>query len=74
MTARAFITGIGTLALIGAVGVALYASLYYVAMDRVGVAIGNVLALGSGPLFAVLLELVIDRRRVDPRWAAAAAR
>lgn len=59
-------------ALLGAVGVALYASLYYVAMDRVGVAIGNVLALGSGPLFAVMLELVVDRRRVDPRWAAAA--
>lgn len=61
------------LALLGAVGVSLYASLYYVAMDRVGVAIGNVLALGSGPIFAVLLELVVDRRRIDPRWAAAAA-
>ncbi len=55
----------------GAVGVILYASMYYASMARVGVAIGNVLALGSGPVFAALLELVLDRRRVRLPWLLA---
>lgn len=58
---------------LGAVGVVMYASMYYVAMSLVGVAVGNVLALGSGPVFAVLLELVVDRRPVRAGWALATA-
>jgi drug/metabolite transporter, DME family len=57
----------------GAVGVLMYASMYYVAMSLVGVAVGNVLALGSGPVFAVLLELVVDRRPVLGGWVVATA-
>lgn len=57
----------------GAAGVVMYAAMYYPSMALVGVAIGNVLALGSGPVFAVLLELVLDRRPIRPRWAAATA-
>ena len=61
------------LLVLGAVGVVMYASMYYVAMSLVGVAVGNVLALGSGPVFAVLLELVLDRRPVRGGWVLATA-
>lgn len=54
--------------LIGAVGVVVYPLAFYSAMDLAGVAIGNVVALGSGPLFAALLERVIDGRRLTRRW------
>jgi len=57
----------------GAVGVIGYAGMYYVAMDLVGVAVGNVLALGSGPVFAALLELAIEHRPIRRGWAASAA-
>lgn len=56
-----------------ATGVVMYAAMYYVAMSLVGVAVGNVLALGSGPVFAVLLELVVDRRPVRRGWVLATA-
>lgn len=57
--------------LAGAVGVVLYPAFYYPSMALAGVAVGNVVALGSGPVFAALLEWVVDRRRPDLRWALA---
>lgn len=57
--------------LAGAVGVVLYPAAYYPSMALAGVAVGNVVALGSGPIFAALLEWSIDRRRPDARWAVA---
>ncbi len=59
--------------LIGAVGVVAYPLAFYSAMDLAGVAIGNVVALGSGPLFAALLERVIDGRRLTRRWMLGAS-
>lgn len=59
--------------LIGAVGVVAYPLAFYSAMDLAGVAIGNVVALGSGPLFAAILELVIDRRPLTRRWMLGAS-
>lgn len=56
---------------VGAVGVCMYGGFYYWSMALVGVAIGNVLALGSGPVFAALLELVVQRRRVSRGWVLA---
>ena len=58
---------------VGVVGVLGYASLYYVSMALVGVAVGNALALGSGPVFAAGLELVIERRRPARAWVVATA-
>lgn len=58
---------------LGAVGVFVYPLAFYSAMDLAGVAIGNVVALGSGPLFAALLEWAIERRRPTRRWGAATA-
>nr|WP_277604006.1 EamA family transporter [Agrococcus sp. ARC_14] len=57
--------------LAGAVGVVLYPAAYYPSMSLAGVAVGNVVALGSGPIFAALLEWAVDRRRPDLRWAVA---
>lgn len=57
--------------LLGAVGVLLYAALYYLSMSLVGVVVGNALALGSGPVFAALLELFVDRSTVRPSWLVA---
>lgn len=57
--------------LAGAVGVVLYPAAYYPSMALAGIAVGNVVALGSGPIFAALLEWAVDRRRPDLRWALA---
>lgn len=59
--------------LVGAVGVVAYPLAFYSAMDLAGVAIGNVVSLGSGPLFAAILELVIDRRPLTRRWMLGAS-
>jgi DME family drug/metabolite transporter len=59
--------------LIGAVGVLVYPLAFYSGMDLAGVAVGNVVALGSGPVFAALLEWVVERRRLSGRWAVSTA-
>ena len=41
-------------------------------MDEAGVAVGNVVALGSGPIFAAILEWVWERHRLSIRWALCA--
>jgi DME family drug/metabolite transporter len=59
--------------LIGAVGVLVYPLAFYSGMDLAGVAVGNVVALGSGPAFAALLEWLVERRRLSGRWAVSTA-
>ncbi len=54
--------------LLGALGVVVYPLAFYSAMDLAGVAVGNVVALGTGPVFAALLEWVIERRPISKRW------
>ena len=53
---------------IGAIGVFIYPLAFYSAMDQAGVAIGNVVALGSGPIFAAILEWLWERHRLSVRW------
>ena len=53
---------------IGAIGVFIYPLAFYSAMDEAGVAIGNVVALGSGPVFAALFEWIWERRGLSLRW------
>jgi DME family drug/metabolite transporter len=55
----------------GGAGVILYPTTYYASMSLVGVAIGNVLALGSGPIFAAVIERLVLGRRLSGRWVAA---
>jgi drug/metabolite transporter, DME family len=54
--------------LIGAVGVFVYPLAFYSAMNDAGVAIGNVVSLGSGPVFAALFEWLWERHRLSLRW------
>ncbi|GAB2818090.1 EamA family transporter [Alpinimonas psychrophila] len=61
------------LVLLGALALASYTLVFYVGMAWAGVALGNVLALGSAPLFAGLIEWIVDRRRVSGRWILATA-
>ena len=59
--------------LIGAVGVFVYPLAFYTSMDLAGVAVGNVVALGSGPVFAAIFEWLWERRGLSTRWLVATA-
>jgi len=53
--------------LIGGLGVAIYTPMFFEAVERTGVAVGTIVAVGSGPFFAGALEWVW--RGVRPgRW------
>ncbi|ROS59331.1 DME family drug/metabolite transporter [Frigoribacterium sp. PhB160] len=60
----------------GALGVVAYPLAFYASMSLAGVAIGNVVSLGTAPLFAALLERTLDpparRRPLQRRWIASA--
>lgn len=58
---------------IGAAGVVVYPLAFYSGMELAGVAVGNVVALGSGPVFAALLEWLLERRPLSRRWVVATA-
>jgi DME family drug/metabolite transporter len=53
---------------LGAAGVVVYPLAFYSSMSIAGVAIGNVVSLGSGPVFAAIIEWVAERRRLSGRW------
>lgn len=53
---------------IGGIGVVVYPLAFYSSMDLAGVAIGNVVSLGTGPVFAALLEWLFERHRLSVRW------
>jgi DME family drug/metabolite transporter len=57
--------------LLAAVAVAAYQLCYFAAVARTGVAIGTVVAIGSGPVFTGVLSWVLHRRRPSGRWALA---
>ena len=52
----------------GGLGVLVYPLAFYTGMDLIGVAVGNSIALGSGPLFAGLIEWVATRAAPTVRW------
>lgn len=56
---------------IGAVGVAGYQVCFFSAVQATGVAIGTVIAIGSGPVFAGLLSALAGTARLSVRWAVA---
>lgn len=59
--------------LLGGLGVAVYQPGFFAGTDRSGVALGTVVALGSGPVFAGVLEWLWFRRRPSRAWAVATA-
>ncbi|MFF3442189.1 DMT family transporter [Streptosporangium sp. NPDC002721] len=56
-----------------AVAVAAYQLCYFAAVGRTGVAVGTVVAIGSGPVFTGLLSWLLDRAWPGLRWAGATA-
>lgn len=59
--------------LFGGLGVLVYPLAFYTGMDMIGVAVGNSIALGSGPLFAGLIEWAATRLVPGLRWFVALA-
>lgn len=57
--------------LLGAVGVVAYPLSFYAAMDTAGVAVGNVVSLGTAPVFAALLQYAFERTPLTRLWAVA---
>lgn len=62
----------GLLAAAG-VGVAAYQPTFFTGTERSGVALATIVALGSGPVFAGVLDAVWFRRRPTAVWARATA-
>ncbi|MGW0982761.1 DMT family transporter [Streptomyces xiamenensis] len=58
-------------ALLGALGVVIYPLAFYTSMAWAGVAVGTVVSLGCAPVFAALLERVLDGAVLTRRWVAA---
>ncbi|GAA0361499.1 hypothetical protein GCM10009530_08780 [Microbispora corallina] len=58
---------------LGAVAVAAYQLCFFAAVARTGVAIGTVVAVGSGPVFTGLLSWLVERSVPTRRWAAGTA-
>ncbi|MGW0450659.1 EamA family transporter [Streptosporangium sandarakinum] len=56
-----------------ALAVAAYQLCFFGAVSRTGVAVGTVVAIGSGPVFAGLLTWLLDRVRPTRRWVGATA-
>lgn len=59
------------LLLLGGSGVAIYQTSFFAAVDQTGVAVGTVVAIGSGPAIAGLLSRVVNGERLTTRWAVA---
>lgn len=60
-------------AVVGGAGVALYQPAFFAGTERNGVAVGTIVALGSGPVFVGLWETVWLRRRPTQRWVMVTA-
>ncbi|MEU6414827.1 EamA family transporter [Microbispora sp. NPDC046933] len=58
---------------LGAAAVAAYQLCFFAAVGRTGVAIGTVVAIGSGPAFTGLLSWIVGHERPSGRWALATA-
>lgn len=59
--------------IVGAVGVAGYQLAFFEAVARTGVALGTLVTIASGPVFAGLLDAVVQRRPPGRRWALGTA-
>ncbi|MEV1248629.1 EamA family transporter [Nonomuraea sp. NPDC049750] len=59
--------------LAAAVAVAVYQLCFFAAVARTGVAIGTVVAIGSGPVFTGVLSWLLHGERPSRRWAMATA-
>ena len=58
---------------VAALALAAYQPLFFGGVARTGVAVGTVVGIGSAPVFAGLLGLVVRGEHAGPRWLAATA-
>lgn len=58
--------------LVGALAVAVYPLAFYASMHFAGVAVGTVVSLASAPLASGVIDLLVERRRLDAGWSTAA--
>jgi DME family drug/metabolite transporter len=68
LPSSASVRRLGWLLAVGGLGVAVYTPLFFVAVDRAGVAIGTVVAIASGPFFAAGLDWTFRRVRPTAAW------
>lgn len=61
------------LVLLSGAGVAVYQVAFFEAVDRTGVGVGAVVAIGSGPVLAGLIERAVDGSWPGRAWAVATA-
>lgn len=59
--------------LLGSLGVVVYPLTFYWGMSQAGIAIGNVIALGLGPITVAVLEWVIGKSRPATIWWVSSA-
>ena len=59
--------------LLAAIGVAAYQPFFFLAVDRTGVVVGTIVAIGTAPIFAGLLAWVFDRTAPSRVWVSATA-
>jgi DME family drug/metabolite transporter len=60
-------------ALVAAAGVAVYQLAFFAAVKDTGVAVGTIVAIGSGPMFAGAFEWALEGRAPSRAWALATA-
>ncbi len=72
VTPRLGIRPLSLMVLTGAC-LAIYQPLFFLGAERNGVAVGTVVALGSAPILAGLLEWAMTRRMPTPTWIGATA-
>ncbi|WP_344579934.1 DMT family transporter [Nonomuraea roseoviolacea] len=70
---RAVRRSVSPATLLAAAAVAAYQLCFFAAVGRTGVAVGTVVAIGSGPVFTGLLSWALHRERPSGRWALATA-
>ncbi len=58
---------------LAALGVAAYQALFFAGVERAGVALGTIVAIGSAPAFAGVAGWAVARERPSSRWAIATA-
>lgn len=61
------------LTVLTAVAIAAYQITFFGAVRLTGVAAGTIVAIGSGPVFGGLLDRVVRRQPLTPRWVASTA-
>jgi DME family drug/metabolite transporter len=63
----------GPAVLLAAIGMAAYQIFFFACITRTGVAVGTIVAMGSPPIFAGLIEWVVQQERPNLVWIYATA-